>query len=150
MRFEWIDGDGDLSGAHRVRDVVFLEEQNVPHEIERNVCEDLQAMHLVVWENDVAVACGRILKKDDGLIWLQRIGVLAGYRGRGLGVRVTQALVDKVFAMGFGEVWLSSQTHAKGFYERLGFEACGDEYFEAGIAHVKMSLRKKDPGLCPG
>jgi predicted GNAT family N-acyltransferase len=33
---------------------------------------------------------------------------------------------------------LHAQTYARGFYERLGYVSFGDEYEEAGIAHISM------------
>ena len=44
-------------------------------------------------------------------------------------------------ARGHANMRLSAQTHAAGFYARLGFETEGGEYDEAGIPHVAM---KKD------
>lgn len=35
---------------------------------------------------------------------------------------------------------LGAQTHAIGFYERLGFAAYGPEYDDAGIPHRDMAL----------
>ena len=34
---------------------------------------------------------------------------------------------------------LHAQTHAKGFYEAHGFQVEGEEFMEAGIAHVVMT-----------
>ncbi len=34
---------------------------------------------------------------------------------------------------------LNAQTHARGFYEAQGFVVEGDEFIEAGIAHVAMA-----------
>ena len=33
---------------------------------------------------------------------------------------------------------LEAQTHALGFYERLGYEAYGEEFLDAGIGHLAM------------
>jgi predicted GNAT family N-acyltransferase len=39
---------------------------------------------------------------------------------------------------GLTEVELHAQVGARGFYERAGYTAVGDEYVEAGIVHVTM------------
>jgi ElaA protein len=39
------------------------------------------------------------------------------------------------------KVKLGAQTHALGFYERLGFTAIGDEFDDAGIPHREMVLK---------
>jgi ElaA protein len=43
----------------------------------------------------------------------------------------------------FGEdlIALNSQSHAIGFYERFGFKTVSEEFFEAGVPHVKMELK---------
>ena len=41
---------------------------------------------------------------------------------------------------GVTKVKLGAQTHALGFYERLGFTAYGPEFDDAGIPHREMVL----------
>ncbi|MCB0637302.1 MAG: GNAT family N-acetyltransferase [Lewinella sp.] len=45
----------------------------------------------------------------------------------------------------FGEVGikLSAQAHLRGYYHSLGFEAYGPYYFEDGIPHIGMTLKKQ-------
>ena len=42
------------------------------------------------------------------------------------------------------EIELHAQVSARGFYERAGYTPVGEEYEEAGIAHVTM--RRTLPG----
>jgi predicted GNAT family N-acyltransferase len=123
--------------------VVFCGEQNVPFERERIPLEDERSWHIIVYLDDVPVATGRVLPDGQKFI-LGRIATLKEHRGRGLGKLVTQKLTEKALEMGAVEVVLSSQTHAKGFYEQFGFEVCSDEYMDAGIPHVSMRLRAKE------
>jgi predicted GNAT family N-acyltransferase len=51
---------------------------------------------------------------------------------------VLKALAQQARQQGFGEVVLSAQTHAQGFYLRQGFAAEGAEYLDANIPHVLM------------
>jgi predicted GNAT family N-acyltransferase len=51
---------------------------------------------------------------------------------------VLTALVQQARQQGFGEVVLSAQTHAQGFYLRHGFVPEGAEYLDANIPHVLM------------
>ena len=60
------------------------------------------------------------------------------------------------------EVELHAQVSARGFYERAGYAAVGEEYEEAGIAHVTMrrgcltarasagGQRRRGTGRCDG
>jgi predicted GNAT family N-acyltransferase len=62
-------------------------------------------------------------------------------RGSGHGETVLQALLDVAYSRGDQEVVLHAQTSAQDFYAKFGFQADGEIYEEAGIAHVTM--RKK-------
>ena len=70
-----------------------------------------------------------------------RVCVLAPTRGQGLGTALMRAAVAEARALpGIARVKLGAQTHATGFYERLGFSAFGPEYLDAGIPHRDMAL----------
>ena len=116
-----------------VRDDVFVEEQQVPAELEIDGLDD-QAVHVLAYDADQPIGTGRMLA--DGHIG--RIAVHAHHRGRGVGTLIVQALVDAAVAARLDAVWLSSQCHAVGFYERLGFAAYGEMFVEAGIDHIHM------------
>ena len=51
-----------------------------------------------------------------------------------------RAALTELRAQGMSTAKLGSQTHAIGFYERLGFTATGPEYMDAGIPHRDMTL----------
>ncbi len=69
---------------------------------------------------------------------LGRLAVAGQARGLGVGVALVRAIEDAARARGLAAVDLHAQTHALGFYERLGYEAYGPEYLEAGIPHQGM------------
>jgi predicted GNAT family N-acyltransferase len=80
--------------------------------------------------------------KDGNKIKLERFAVLKDYRGKNIG----KALVQSVLAdlpEGF-EVMLHAQTHALEFYGKMGFEAYGDLFEEAGIQHYAMRLTNRN------
>jgi len=57
-------------------------------------------------------------------------------------------LIRRAYELGGTEQHIHSQTHARGFYEKLGFAATSGEYMEAGIPHVNMSRRGDIGGIC--
>ena len=69
-----------------------------------------------------------------------RIAVLKENRNLGAGSCALEALIDNAQQQGIARVYLSSQTHATGFYEKFGFTICSDVFIEAGIDHVKMAM----------
>lgn len=128
----WSDAEPE---AMRVREAVFVVEQGVPREIERDTW-DPRADHALAFDRDGrAVGTGRLL--PDGHVG--RMAVLAAWRGQGVGTRILDALVSRARERGIKRVVLNAQTHAVPFYARHGFVAFGDEFMEAGIPHVAMA-----------
>jgi predicted GNAT family N-acyltransferase len=69
-----------------------------------------------------------------------RIAVVEDWRNRGVGTRLVEAMIEQARDAELRSVDLDSQTHAVGFYRKLGFEARGDVFMEAGIQHQNMVL----------
>lgn len=132
----------DLAACHALRRTVFIEEQNVP-EAEEMDDLDGDAVHLLATDaEDRPVATARLLVKDD-IGKIGRVCVLANQRGTGMGAALMRAAIDALAARGVRQVRLGSQTHAMGFYEKLGFVAEGPVYDDAGIPHRDMALDLK-------
>jgi predicted GNAT family N-acyltransferase len=124
-----------------LRTRVFVGEQGVPPEIEQDAA-DATAVHVV--SRNVAgrvVATGRLLLRDDRTASIGRMAADASVRGRGHGAAVLAELHRQAILRGMTEVELHAQVTARGFYERAGYAAVGEEYEEAGIRHVTMRRR---------
>jgi predicted GNAT family N-acyltransferase len=119
--------------AAPIRFAVFVEEQGVPRDIELDAIDEA-CVHAVAFEGASAVGTGRLL--PDGHIG--RMAVLKAWRGRGIGSRILQRLIEKARERGDREIALSAQVHAAAFYRAHGFVEEGGEYFEAGIPHQAM------------
>ncbi|OFA06848.1 GNAT family N-acetyltransferase [Duganella sp. HH101] len=120
--------------AKLIRFEVFVEEQKVPAELEMDHM-DAVCLHAVAYDaNGTPVGTGRLL--PDGHIG--RMAVRQAGRGSGVGGALLQVLMAQARARGDRQVVLSAQSHAAPFYERHGFAIDGEEFFEAGIAHINM------------
>lgn len=129
----------DIATCRALRRAVFIEEQGVA---EADEVDDLdgQAIHLLAFVGDMAVGSARLLPMGD-IGKIGRVCVLASARGTGLGAALMRAAVDQFRRMdGIAKVKLGAQTHAMGFYEKLGFVAQGPVYDDAGIPHRDMVL----------
>ena len=116
-----------------IRYVVFVDEQNVPEDLEIDGL-DGKAKHVLAYIDGEPIGTGRIL--IDGHIG--RVAVLKNYRGQGIGKLIMKELIKWAQDMSLEKVWLSSQWHAHSFYIDLGFVCVGEIYKEAGIDHIKM------------
>jgi len=128
--------DKDKDALSLVRRKVFIEEQNVPEELEWDEY-DKDCIHILVTdENNTPIATGRM--KPDGHIG--RMAVLKAYRRSGIGTQILQSLTDKARKLNLGSVYLHAQTVALSFYEKQGFDVISDEFMDAGIPHKSMKL----------
>ena len=123
--------------ASPVRFAVFVDEQQVPRDMELDEFDPV-SLHVVAYDLSArAIATGRLL--PDGHIG--RMAVLREARGEQVGAKVLLTLIAQGRKAGHSEFVLSAQTHAVGFYVRFGFVAEGAEYLDAGIPHLQMRLR---------
>lgn len=127
---------GDAAGIRQVRDIVFVQEQSVPADLEWDGSDDECTHALAETEEGVAVGTGRLA--PDGKIG--RMAVLAEYRGLGVGAAVLDYLLECARTAGMSRCYLHAQTHALAFYARHGFVAHGAEFMEADIPHREMEL----------
>ncbi|MFN4192697.1 MAG: GNAT family N-acetyltransferase [Tabrizicola sp.] len=127
----------DIPTCQALRRVVFIEEQGVSEADELDGL-DGRAIHLLAWEGACPAGTARLLVKgSEGKIG--RVCVLPEMRGTGLGAALIGAALDVLRDQpGVTEACLGSQSHATGFYEKLGFVVEGEEFLDAGIPHRHM------------
>ncbi|MFJ2716227.1 GNAT family N-acetyltransferase [Streptomyces sp. NPDC087437] len=137
----------DREACFAVRKEVFVVEQGVPQDIEYDAYDALAVHVLAVREDGVPLGTGRLLYGaeaaaktggDPAVGSLGRLAVTGDTRGLGVGAALVRAIEDAARARGLSAVDLHAQSHALGFYERLGYEAYGPEFPDAGIPHRAM------------
>lgn len=129
----------DIAACRALRRTVFIEEQGVSEADEVDDKDD-EAIHILATVDGIPIGSARLLLQGDtGKIG--RVCVLAAARGTGLGAALMRAAVAELRRHpGITRAKLGAQTHALGFYERLGFVAFGPVYDDAGITHRDMVL----------
>jgi ElaA protein len=132
-----IEETRDIATCQRLRRVVFIEEQGVSEADEVDGLDEA-AIHLLAFQDDQPVGTARLLLKGaTGKIG--RVCVLPQARGTGLGAALIRAALEVLGRQpGVAEAYLGSQSHATGFYEKLGFAVEGEEFLDAGIPHRHM------------
>jgi len=120
----------------RIRQVVFIEEQEVPRDLEWDGEDETSHHFLALNEAGQYIGCARLMANSQ----IGRMAVLIEQRGNGIGAQLLDAALDHARELGFRETFLHAQTYAIGFYQKAGFVSFGDEFSEAGIAHQAMRL----------
>lgn len=125
--------------ALTIRTTVFVAEQGVPMQLELDAPTiEAAALHIVAYVDDKLAGTARVFEEQSGVWHVQRVATLYPMRGQGIG-RQLLAYIEKL-APGYHihTLELGAQMQAKGFYENLGFQAFGDEFYEADILHIHM------------
>lgn len=134
FQVEVVEYGSALPDLRAIRDVVFLAEQGVPPDIERDAL-DPACTHVLA--RDAAgrpIGTGRLAPGGK----LGRMAVLRDWRGRGVGRAMLRRLLDAARAAGIAEVVLHAQVDAERFYAADGFLPVGERFEEAGIRHQAM------------
>ena len=106
----------ELCKALSIRIKVFVEEQQVPLEEERDAYDDA-ALHFGAFVGDKMVGTGRVVFTDKkGKIG--RIAILPEYRGFGIGTKLMETIVRTCEEQELTEVFLGAQLQALNFYRK--------------------------------
>lgn len=125
------------ASIREIRQQVFIEEQKVPPELERDETDEIADHYLAVLPDNTPVGVARLFSTLEETGHIGRMAILPRYRGQGIGEALLRHLIAES-AGRFSELRLSAQEHAIPFYQRSGFHVCSNVYDDAGIPHFDM------------
>jgi predicted GNAT family N-acyltransferase len=145
----------DLDAILDLRSSVFIDEQLVPEEEEIDDLDTLESIvddkviHLIAKENNKIIATARMFVEGNSIIssskethlHVGRVAVRYDARKTGVGRLVMDKCHQVAADRGYSIVTLSAQVQALGFYEKLGYQARGKIYLDAGIEHRDMDIQ---------
>lgn len=138
-----ISGEAELEEIYRIRNDVFVLEQRLTPNA-RSDPDDKRSLHYIARLDGQAVGTGRltIVGPEGQIAW---VAVEKDHRGKGIGWRIMEIMIERGEREGLDYIILNAQTHALSFYRRLGFEAVGQEFRMGGIPH-RVMIRTLRPG----
>jgi predicted GNAT family N-acyltransferase len=142
MEISIVTWDDAQSALRLIRQKVFIDEQQVPEELEWDT-DDKTAIHFLGKEGNRPVACARILK--DGK--LGRLAVLKDYRKHGWGGRILRAAEQYLKAEKKNKLYLNGQANSYYFYFKNGYRPSEEMFWDANIPHIRMQkiLNRPNP-----
>lgn len=144
IKWTWSDFEDltvhQLYDALRLRESIFIVEQNVPYpDIDG---KDERSLHLMGYSGREMVAYMRLVPLDlfePGYFSLGRVVVKAELRGTGIGRELVRQGIECLDRIRSGHpIKISSQLYLKDFYASFGFVAQGEPYIEDRILHIAM------------
>ena len=135
----------------KIREAVFIQEQNVPAELEwdgldEEACHVLAEVHLnntEVKDKKLAIGTARIIINNKQA-YIGRMAVLPEWRAQGVGTKILQCCIDSCNKAAdnnnIEKIVLNAQVYVTEFYQKAGFKITSGEFLDAGIPHRQMTL----------
>ena len=134
INVKYVNNDKEIDICLSIRRKVFVEEQNIPENIEMDD-ELVQSICVCAILNKQYVGTARYRETSSG-IKLERFAVLKEYRGLGVGKALVKFILDNLDQD--QDIYLHAQEAVVDFYLLLGFKKVNDRFYEAEIPHWKM------------
>jgi|TARA_B100001540_G_scaffold193362_1_gene170411 predicted GNAT family N-acyltransferase len=130
--------DKDFSIIENIRKKVFSDEMNIPKsklfDEHDETCD-----HYILFDGKKSVGSIRFLKIKKE-IKLERMAILAEFRGKNYGKSAILQLIEYYHMMGNSKMILDSIFSVRDFYKKCGFIEEGEIFQRVGIDHIRMSF----------
>ncbi|MBP7634091.1 GNAT family N-acetyltransferase [Candidatus Ozemobacteraceae bacterium] len=132
----------DLETVFEIRRRVFVDEQRVPEEHERDATDE-RAVHVLALLDGKPAAAARLFidAGDERTVWVGRLAVLPECRRSGVATGVIRYSIDWSRRHQVRQVRLHAQEYVRELYRKLGFEEFGGIFMEENIPHLEMFLK---------
>ncbi|MCW8931530.1 MAG: GNAT family N-acetyltransferase [Gammaproteobacteria bacterium] len=134
----------------KIRETVFIQEQNVPSELEWDSLDE-EALHVLAemlpahkeQGKKLAIGTARIIINNK-LAHIGRMAVLPEWRAQGIGSKILRCCIDEcknpTNHPPIETIVLNAQVYVTEFYKKAGFKITSEEFLDAGIPHKQMTL----------
>jgi predicted GNAT family N-acyltransferase len=130
--------DLEFNHVFDIRTQVFVGEQEVDQEDDFDGFDHLSEHYLALFEGEPA-GTSRWRMTSNGQVRLERFAVKEDFRGKGIGKALLQAMLQEI-PSGY-PLFLHAQTFTQPYYQKMGFEAEGEAFEEAGMPHIRMTYQ---------
>lgn len=90
------------------------------------------------FEEEKMLGCCMLIKEGEGTVRLRQMAVLNNLQGKGIG-RALMIFAENIARdMGYKRLTMHARKTALGFYEKLGYKVCSDEFMEVTLPHFVM------------
>lgn len=108
--------------------------QFTPEELDKEKEEIL----IGAFEEEKMLGCCMLITQDPVSVRLRQMAVLNNLQGKGIGRALMQFAENIARDRGYQKITMHARKTAVGFYEKLGYRVCGQEFEEVTIPHYVM------------
>ena len=125
--------------SQKIRNEVFVQEQDIPIELDLDGWDD-NSYHALAYDNNQVVGVARLALTENNKAVLARVAVLKEFRGFGIASKMVKASLLKAENLNIRNIDIYPHEHLKGFYESFGFKYI--EKSEIVGNHQLIKMRK--------
>ena len=108
-----------------------------PEELEKEKDEIL----IGAFEEEKMLGCCMLIIVDPSTVRLRQMAVSNNLQGKGIGRALMQFSENIARDRGFKKIIMHARKSAAGFYEKLGYQICSNEFEEVTLPHYEMEKR---------
>ena len=137
-----LESEKDRLLGFKLRTEVFVNEQNVPIELELDEKDNSEhTIHIGYFNGDELIGVARLIDIDKVVVHIVRVAIYKNHRGECIGHKlilgcedIAKNVLNKDFTIELG-----AQFYAENFYKKLGYNRINNNvYIDAGIKHIDM------------
>ena len=136
-------GSGEYEETVALRDEVLRNPLGLSYD-PAELAGEKDSFHFALRDGSEVVACLVLKPLDERCIKMRQLAVRESSQGKGFGRELVSYAESFAKGKGYEEIVLHARETARGFYQKLGYEAEGDSFVEVGLPHLFM--RKKLEG----
>ena len=95
-------------------------------------------MLLGCFDEEQLEGCCLLTEVEIGTVKLRQMAVLDGLQGKGIGRALMNFAENVARDAGYKKLTMHARKTAVGFYEKLGYNTCSDEFEEVTVPHFTM------------
>ncbi|WP_041140218.1 GNAT family N-acetyltransferase [Beduini massiliensis] len=92
-------------------------------------------LHIIVMEGTQVIGVCFYRTIDQETMQMKQVAVDPSFRNRHVGTEMFMQSIQKLKPLHVKTIMVHARENALGFYQKLGFEECGDPFLEVGIRH---------------
>ena len=100
--------------------------------------KDEKDVHFGLFANGIILACLILTETENHRMKMRQVAVADKEQGKGLGKALNAAAENYALQHGFTVMFCHARKKAVPFYQKLGYNIVGDEFFEVNIPHFVM------------
>lgn len=108
---------------------------------EDELVKEKDNMLIGAFEDDQMLGCCMLVETNPGTVRLRQMAVPNNLQGKGIGSALMSFAENLARDRGYHTISMHARKNTTGFYEKMGYKVCGDEFIEITIPHYVMEKK---------